>query len=87
MEQPLNKDKPEVQRTRIIELTRTVYPNGVVIFDESWIGGKIIKIRIDAAPRGRMIAGPSAEFECSEIADMSDNELKQMLQSLQLKSR
>lgn len=83
---PPEKDKPEVQRTRIRELARSVYPNGTVVFDESWVGGRIIKIRIDDAESGKMIAGPSGEYTSSEIADMSDHELKQMLQSLPQKS-
>ncbi len=82
MKWPPEKDNPEIQRARIEELAKSVYPNGVVRFDQSWIGGNIIKLRIDDADSGRMVAGPSAEYESSEISDMSDMQVKQMLQSL-----
>ncbi len=86
MEWPPKKDKPEVQHARIKELAKSIYPNGVVVFDDSWVGGKVIKIRIDDTDSGKMLAGPSGEYESSEIADISDNELKQMLQSLPRKT-
>ncbi len=76
------KDNPEIQRARIEELAKSVYPNAVVRFDQSWVGGKTIKLRIDEADSGRMVAGPSPEYESSEISDMSDMQVKQMLLSL-----
>ena len=86
MEWPPEKDKPEIQRARIEELAKGVYPNGLVRFDPSWIGGKTIKLRIDDPDSGKMVAGPSAEYESSEISDMSDIQVKQMLQSLPRKA-
>ena len=86
MDWPPEKDKPEIQRARIEKLAKSVYPNGVVVFDESWMRGKIIRVRIDDAESGRMIAGPSGEYDSSEIADMSDHQVKQMLESLPRKS-
>ena len=86
MEWHSEKDEPEILRARIEEIAKSVYPNGIVRFDESWIGGKIIKLRIDDPDSGKMVAGPSAEYESSEISDMSDIQVKQMLQSLPRKA-
>jgi hypothetical protein len=83
---PPEKDNPEVQRARIRALATEVYQNGTVVFDESWFGGKTIKIRIDDRQSGKMIAGPSGEYDSSEIADMSDNQLVQLLESLPRKN-
>jgi len=35
MEWPPEKDKPEIQRARIEEIAKDIYPNGAVRFDES----------------------------------------------------
>jgi hypothetical protein len=86
MHWPPEKDKPETQRKRILQLAKSVYPRGVVVFDESWIGGKVIKLRIDDADSGNMVAGPSGEYMPSEIADMSDDQVKRMLESLPRKA-
>jgi len=82
MDWPPAKDKPERQRARISAMVKAIHPDCVATFDESWIGGTVIKFRVDNAESGRMVAGPSGEYESSEVADMSDQELERIIRSL-----
>jgi len=56
-----------------------------VVFDEGWVRQSAIRIRIDDIESGRIIAGPSGEYMPSEIADMSDQQVTQMLQAISKK--
>lgn len=75
------KDDPRVQRERIRKLASEVFPDFVVVFDDSqpftWI-----RFRFDERTLGKVMGTPSGHFHVSEIADWPDEKLIRYMEAL-----
>lgn len=81
MEWPPAKDKPEVQRARIVALAKEIYPNGTVVFDEKQ-PRSFIRFRIDDTQTGTILTSAYPEYLSSELADKSDDQLRALLRAV-----
>jgi hypothetical protein len=74
------KDNPEVQKKRVQQLADEIIPGCTVVFDldqpPTWL-----RFRIDA-PGLNIILGVSGEYHASEIADWSDEHLRNYLRAI-----
>jgi transcriptional regulator with XRE-family HTH domain len=78
---PEKKDGPLVQRARIRKIAEAHWRDVEVIFDDSqpinWI-----RFRLDNPTTGRILGTPSGYYHASEIADMPDEALRQLVAAL-----
>lgn len=77
-----NSDDPKSQRQRICEAVEDAYEgSATAIFDESrpchWL-----RFRIDDRSTGRVISSGAPEYHVSEITDMNDARLRQVVAAL-----
>ena len=75
------KDDPGIQRERIERIVKEMEPNAVVTFDGDTMPS-ILKWRVTHGPSGTVLLESSGDRMASEIADISDRQLKALLKSL-----
>jgi hypothetical protein len=77
-----NSDDPRIQRLRVSEAVEHAYEGSAeAVFDETrpvdWL-----RFRIDDKGTGRVISSGAPEYHVTEIADMSDERLRQVVAAL-----
>jgi hypothetical protein len=75
------RDTLDVQRKRIEELAREIYPNCIVKF-EPLFDGLIVRFGVFDPLTKAWVAGPSRQHLVSVIADMADANLRRVIRSL-----
>ena len=76
-----DKDDYRVQRARVEEIVRELAPNAIVKFDPdktpNWI-----RFRVEDSATRTILAVSSGDWDASEIADKSDDWLRQFIRDL-----
>jgi len=74
------KDDYRVQRARLERLAKELAPGCDVHFDPDHIPS-FVRMRVDDSNTGAILMVSSGDWHVSEIADKSDDELKQLLRA------
>lgn len=75
------KDNIPLQSERIVNAVKDLNPDCIVIFDKD-AGFNKIRFRIEIESSGLVLTSAFPHFHVSEIADMSDERLKQTIKAL-----
>lgn len=76
-----DKDDYKVQRARIEKIVKELAPNAIVKYDPDK-PPNYIKFRIEDSVTGTILAVSSGDWHTSEIADKSDDWLRQFIREL-----